>query len=62
MTMAETKIEDLIAELGDLHRRVTELENLEAEAKHLEQLTAAAYGLPTDLTGRKVCRQDLSFV
>ena len=53
MTMTETIKDSLIAELEDLRRRVIRLENSEAESKHVERLTAAAYGLPTDLAIRK---------
>ncbi len=53
MIVTETIKDSLIAELEDLRRRVTRLENAEAERKHVERLTAAAYGLPTGLPVRK---------
>ncbi len=62
MIVTETIKDSLIAELEDLRRRVTRLENSEAESKHVEQLTAAAYGLPTGLAAWKDHSQDMSLV
>ncbi len=59
MIVTETIKDSLIAELEDLRRRVTRLENSEAEREHVERLTAAAYGLPTGLAVWKDHRQDM---
>ena len=37
--------EEIMAELEDLQHRLRELEQIEAEYRRIEELTAAAYGL-----------------